>query len=548
MNVQHKPNFDRVLDRAIARAFALLVHIWPADSRDWALAMQAELFELNTSQESLAWLAGGIMSLGKAWWNQAVYGWRSDEAEPSAVATPGPVAFALVVAALAAFFLWPSAHEGFSAVLHSWHRDNGQSYGLSLQKMAQKAEAEHDATSLTFTAEWGGSFEEFARRQDEAVAMDPSLTWIYIRGGGGYYGISQKHGWAKKLEAWDPDNAVPYLVEASIRETEIRRDAGNTFAKEKALNDPVWRADMEKAFAAPRYDSYFDRAIDLHRAFLSKHNIYDPEIVRTVVLHIYAPGLGESQWYSKLLLDQAKEAQQKGDTSTAIHLAWTVAQFGERLRANSTFDIVRATAEGMLQPAYQFLQPLEAAAGHTEVAKFLANQNEAFARKAAEKQPARMPWMPGSSRPLDATIIALHAASLGVILFGGMMVFSALYLLAGRFAPGLRIGGAYRWACNCGRFAPAGLAAAVALLATAFAPYHEEVQAYFVAGAKDEATLHQLASMADSLGTVPYWILGTVGNQHVLFWEGLLAAAVIIGTLVLCRSALFGRAPRTRIA
>src|SRR5580704_8854432 len=55
----------------IASAFSKIVCLWPADSRDWALAMQAELPQMESTQQSLQWLAGGIMSLGKAWWNGA---------------------------------------------------------------------------------------------------------------------------------------------------------------------------------------------------------------------------------------------------------------------------------------------------------------------------------------------------------------------------------------------------------------------------------------------------------------------------------------------
>src|ERR1700684_974088 len=67
----------------IASVFSKIVWLWPADSRDWALAMQAELPQMESTQQSLHWLAGGIMSLGKAWWNQLIYGGTSQEAAPA---------------------------------------------------------------------------------------------------------------------------------------------------------------------------------------------------------------------------------------------------------------------------------------------------------------------------------------------------------------------------------------------------------------------------------------------------------------------------------
>jgi hypothetical protein len=54
-------------NKIIAWAFGCLVRAWPSSSRDWAIAMQSELSEIHNPQESLRWLGGGIMSLGKAW-------------------------------------------------------------------------------------------------------------------------------------------------------------------------------------------------------------------------------------------------------------------------------------------------------------------------------------------------------------------------------------------------------------------------------------------------------------------------------------------------
>ena len=45
---------------------------------------------------------------------------------------------------------------------------------------------------------------------EEAVAMDPSLKWLYVRCG--YFWIAQRcAARAEKLQASDPDNAVSIL-------------------------------------------------------------------------------------------------------------------------------------------------------------------------------------------------------------------------------------------------------------------------------------------------------------------------------------------------
>src|SRR5579864_654585 len=87
----------------ISFAFSKIVSLWPADSRDWALAMQAELPQMESTQESLQWLAGGIMSLIKAWWNNIIYGGNPQEAAP--VKMPGFATAVLLLLAIASFAL-----------------------------------------------------------------------------------------------------------------------------------------------------------------------------------------------------------------------------------------------------------------------------------------------------------------------------------------------------------------------------------------------------------------------------------------------------------
>jgi hypothetical protein len=546
MSIRQQHGFAHV---AICWAYAQIVRLWPADSRHWALAMQAELSEINNPKESLSWLAGGVMSLSKAWWNQAVYGWNKNESEPSVITTPGPIALSLAIVALAAFFMWPSAHVGFSAVLQSWPPYNGTSFRARIQEMTRKAEADHDAKTIAFCSRYADYRDESPRLVDEAVAMDPSLTWLYVRG---YSKIARERGWAEKLQAWDPDNATPYLVEAGNRDSEIQSQANYEAPKQRILNDPEWRAAMEKAFAAPRYDYYSDRLVDLQRSVLNRQNINDPGMIGLTLYQMYPAGLFESRAYSRYLLEQANQALQKGDRATASRLAWTVAHFAERVRANAHGDLVRNAAEGMLQPAYEFLQPLEATAGNAEVAKLLAIENEALAGKKTPHNSAPLPLNP--YRHFDATSVALHAGALGVALFGGLLVLSLSWLVLGRFVSGLRSGRMYCWACNCARFAPASLAGSIALLAFTFSPYLETIQSYF-AGASDPATLEKLASMNITLYSLPeqFTMPLSFDHQGIFFGEayvfiGLITLATITVALFLYRSIFHSQESHQRAA
>ena len=491
------------------------------------------------------------MSLGRAWWNQVIYGWNESEKEPAPVKTPGPLAFVLALVALVAFIAMPSVREGVSAVANSW-RIYSNPHAAELKRMAREAEANHDAKTLAFLSTRMNSLDENARLANEAVAMDPSFTWLYIRGGSLWYAYNHagdRYGRIQKIEAFDPDNAVPYLTEASIRENELRTENNYQLSKEKILNDPHWRAAMEKAFAAPRYDSYFSQSVELQESMLKAHNLRQPQDVARGVYEYYSSGLFVSQMYVDYLLDQAKQAKQKGDSAQAIHLAWTVAQFAEHARANLHNEWAIGTVDRMTFSANEILEPLEAAAGQTEIAKLLTLQNASIDRRNAEKTPGRFLFVDRAYGGLESASIAIQAGGLGVIILGWALMLSAVYLIAARFAPGLRAGRLYRWTCNCGRFVPAALVAAVILTAAMFAPYFENVQNYF-AGIHDSTTLHALLSTEQSLYQLPSMVVNPMlHNVYAAYsWLALLTIAIIAGVLFLTRKMFHTQGPRIKAA
>lgn len=488
------------------------------------------------------------MSLGKAWWNKVVYGSRDNATDPETVKTPGPLAVALAIAALAAFILMPSVHEGVRAVASSWHPFT-VAHLAKFNQMAREAEANHDAKTLAFLSTRMNSLDERIRLTDEAVSMDPSLKWLYIHEGGFGYPLrtaAARNAWKQQIAASDPDNAVVYLRIAGMRENEILLQNNYQASKERTLNDPEWRTAMEKAFAAPRYDSYYSKAIDLQESMLKAHNLRQPQDIALGMREYYSSGLFVSQLYSDHLLDQARQAKQKGDGATAMRLAWSVAQFAERARANVHNEYSLGTVNAMALSASEILRPLEAVAGHTDVAKLLAIGSDTISKKQAEKAPARMPYFYG---PLQATSIALQVAGLAVILLGWTAALSALYLIAARIAPALREKSIYRWACNAGRFAPSGLTAAVVLMAAIYAPYLETVQTYF-SGMHDQATLSALISMDDSLYQIPSRVLSPMNYSMYLayFLLALLMFTVIAAVLFLTRKLFHTQEPGVRAA
>lgn len=163
----------------IKRAFAWIVRLWPAHTQEWAQAMQAELHEIEGLRESLLWLVGGTMALGKAWWSEI---WRKrDAAETPAARVPVTAAVLLLLCALAAGA--PGVRQGMMTVFDTWHdtwhyRGTELSAG-ELRSMAQAAEQTGDAETMAFAAMRMSPSAERNRLADRAVAFDPRLTWIY---------------------------------------------------------------------------------------------------------------------------------------------------------------------------------------------------------------------------------------------------------------------------------------------------------------------------------------------------------------------------------
>jgi len=60
---------DRKFDARFAKTIAhALVWMWPAESKDWGRAFEAELSAIETRSSSLSWLTGGVMLLLRERW------------------------------------------------------------------------------------------------------------------------------------------------------------------------------------------------------------------------------------------------------------------------------------------------------------------------------------------------------------------------------------------------------------------------------------------------------------------------------------------------
>ena len=153
------------------------------------------------------------MSLGKAWWNQLIYGGNPQETAPAKL--PGVATAILLLLAISSFAL-PGMRQGMVAIFDTWNFSRSYLGAAHLQKMGAEAEQNRDASTLAFVAmRLPANSPEKVRWANLATSLDPALTWVYFQMQDERErpdaNFSER---IARLEKWDPDNAVPYLMEA----------------------------------------------------------------------------------------------------------------------------------------------------------------------------------------------------------------------------------------------------------------------------------------------------------------------------------------------
>lgn len=523
----------------ISFAFGMLVRLWPADSRDWALAMQAELPQMESTQQSLQWLAGGIMSLGKAWWNGATSSKNKKDLAP--VKKPGILAALVTVAALA-ILLIPSANQGLRAVVTSWQPNHEAAQRGQLLWIAREAELRGDAKTVAFVAMRVDSLPDSVSLSNKAVSMDPSLTWILSQGFYRTSWIPGARGWSAKLEAWDPGNAVAFLVRAQERVAELNPDLNpiTQSPREQIENDPQWLDDGRKALESPRFDSYRNRRLALDRDVLRSLGTTDPEIVGSDGLRAGWISTRPAQVYSSRLLKEGTAAAERGDKQTARRNAWVVAHFGEIMRAHGESEVDRRSGISFMRSGYAVLQPLLAAEGRTDEAAMLAEELEAI-RPGAPGAGAFTIWTDSFMSRIKVTGIEMHLSAAFAILFSSALLLAGIWLLGAAYSEDFRSGGFYRASCRIARHAPTGLLASLALLAATYSPVADAVTEYLNKPISN-ATTENLAGMYFSVSwPVQFLRYSNLAPYHPMFWMivmalGALTILTIIGRNLLNRT------------
>jgi hypothetical protein len=297
----------------------------------------------------------------------------------------------------------------------------------TLEKAARSAAEHCDAPCLAFVAAHTSNGPEALRLADQAVGLDPRLTWIYVPIYYKLYGNDPERRAARqrlieRLEAWDHDNAVPYLLEA------LESRGPNFpawFALDRLAKETVWCQAMAKAFRAPRYDSYAKRWFELNRAWLREHGMAKPTALFFSLAAAPIGFEGYVRTYADVLTKElGKKAEETGRPDEALGYYWQVAHMGERLHAQAAGASGQWEGAELQIQAYERLVPLLRRAGRTDEA---ASLGYILAQLRAQREVWR------GNDPLAQSSIYQWAGLLTELFAGLVMLFILLILLATLF-------------------------------------------------------------------------------------------------------------------
>ena len=521
------------------RIAALLLRfaIWiaPHDILDWGRGMLSELNHVQGNWAALIWAVGGAGVLAKhALLSVILPGShrRTISFASELFAKEGPMRkttlAAIVACAVASllFFLAPVFRQAFHVSLAQWNDVfhirltlRYQESDLELEALARKAERNHDAEGMAFVAIHHWNKSESVRLADEAVHLDPKLTWIYAVVAVQHSSLPEIDRWVSELEQWDSQNALPHIIVAE--KIDIDQVVHKNIPHRVQEQSLAWHNALATAFQSPKIDDYFGRLKDLDRRVLLRYHIDDPfRAVANVCRRLPSYTAQDTSRYAKALLESGQTMEARGDRKGALGKYWAVARFFQMLGPSGGFFVRRE-----LQEAYKRLEALSEKEGNNAEAAFYASLADQLGQDAEKELTSRLNSFRGSDLShWNAFLVRL--SGLTMLLCGGLLTTCALAVIVrGR---SLRLSSLLpsRLTLTLGFGGAVGLLLSNAMLYVSYRPYAEILQRFIRNG--DESGLSELSDFLAST-RVP---LGAQGFIHVwefvfYFWFGITLLCIL---------------------
>jgi hypothetical protein len=524
--------------RAVAEALLqAALKIAPPHAADWGRAMLGELHHVEGNWAALAWALGSAGVLAKhALFAALIPGHANPIASSGGnfFSKEKPMRKTIMIAAAACiaasllFFAIPGFRQAFQISLAQWPATVAAIRGVyspsslpAFAKLEAQARKQNDAEGIAFVA----LHEEpptGAPLADEAVRMDPKLTWIYGAIGARGWNYPQRAAWIPKLEQLDSQNALPHLMEAQNLEwSDVM--ASKRYPFDAYERDPKWLNAMAAAFASTKIDIYSDRLKDLDQAIARRYgsdlNFDDPYVAQRE--YFTSQGLINYYYafdYAKMIAASGDALAARGDPQGAQQQYWLVIHFGEMWQPSGNLIVGE-----MLQDLYKRMASLYAKQGDANQAQFFAflSSSVEVARQ-QDREAARTLWANESIERWSANILQLSGAIL--LLSAGILAACAIVVVAKSrtLNPARLSASSVTWGVTLA--SAIGVLFSSATLYLSYRPYDAIVRAFVQNGDRTRmGTLSLFLGQADSpLG------LGTFyRSAGIVFWTGVVAVCAV---------------------
>ena len=404
----------------------------------------------------------------------------------------------------------------------------------TLEKLAARAEKEKDASALGFVALDTEDSERAAALTERAVAIDPKLIWVC--GVRNHYAEndSRRTKWSARVQAADPGNAVAYLFAAdALVEPRIHMLVEHGAPEQailKALqSDAAWLGLMERAYRAPRYDSYVLKYYQLAHSMWNREEYLAPAAALYGSWYRAVPDLRSMRVYSEIRIREAKSARAAGDLKRAESWLEEVDAFGMRMADSGGEKIEQIIGLMVARDAEKELADIYSGPSNAEDARRMALRLAQIERRVQAMRTWADPAVPrprsrgrvGNTSASEVRMSRFRREAILVQVFGalaaitGIASFAAVLLL--ELWPGkIRNPIPRRAACWTADHAPAMLLAASGAFLWSFLPFQRAFAEY--RASNDVLTGHErLMEALSGLGQIPSYMLS--GYGHVTIWS-----------------------------
>jgi hypothetical protein len=340
-----------VLRRLAAWLLRAGIRLAPHDAHEWGNAMLCELRHVEGDWAAVGWALGGVGVLVKKALIALLLPARDRQAAP--VGNPllreakmhkaSMITGGACLAAAILFFLAPVFRQAFRVSLAQWQNvihveQSLRSQQPELESFARRVEKDHDAEGMAFVAARLHGPAESVRLADEAVRLNPKLIWIWGIVGSRHSDAPGVPGWVRKLEQWDPGNALPYLILAECEDIEHAGSGVNSLHPQQPTT--AWMDAMAGAFNSERIDDYTDRLRVVDRAVAIRYRLSDPSFILEGESEHNLPSyaVADSAIYAKLTMAAGDVLEVRGDLKGAIEKYLKVAHFLRLLDSHTDYS------------------------------------------------------------------------------------------------------------------------------------------------------------------------------------------------------------------